>query len=129
MNFKEAIEILKNNGITAYEIASKTNLTEVGINKIFSGKTKKPHKSTQETIIKYAKSLANTKLYSSKSDLDLASKINKEGIKFDSLDELVMFISKKHQLLSTFELYKQFISSIKKQGVIEYYEDRGLSEK
>jgi len=59
MSLIEAIEILKEKGVTAYEIASKTDLTEAGVLKILSGKTKKPHKSTIQTLINYAKSIVN----------------------------------------------------------------------
>lgn len=53
MELEKIIKTIKDQGITAYEIAQNTNLTEVGINKILNGKTKKPHKSTLKTLTDY----------------------------------------------------------------------------
>ena len=47
------IELAENKGVTAYEIAKYTDLTEAGILKILSGKTKRPHKSTTKTILNF----------------------------------------------------------------------------
>ena len=52
-SLEEILEILESKGVTAYEIAKHTNLTEVGINKIFNRETKKPHKSTIQTLDDY----------------------------------------------------------------------------
>ncbi len=46
MEVKEIVKIIKDTGITAYEIAKNTVLTEVGINKILNGETVNPRKST-----------------------------------------------------------------------------------
>lgn len=53
MNIEDIIRTIKSNGITGYEIAQNTSLTEVGINKIISGKTKNPHKRTIEELSNY----------------------------------------------------------------------------
>ncbi|SFW11303.1 Peptidase S24-like [Sinomicrobium oceani] len=55
MDMQEVIQFIKKQGITAYEIAQKTPLTEVGVNKILNGQTKKPHKSTIEALTNYVK--------------------------------------------------------------------------
>lgn len=50
---EEILEILKKEGVTAYQIAQKTSLTEAAIGKIFNGKTKNPQKSTIDILNNY----------------------------------------------------------------------------
>lgn len=42
LSLEEIIQIIENQEITGYSIAQKTDLTEVGVNKILNGKTKRP---------------------------------------------------------------------------------------
>jgi transcriptional regulator with XRE-family HTH domain len=55
-----SIEEIKNEiiqrGITAYQISKDTNLSEAGINKILSGKSNNPRKTTTQILIEYLKS-------------------------------------------------------------------------
>lgn len=53
MELKKIIEEIKSRGLTAYEIAKETSLTEVGINKILSGQSKRPHKGTLDILNDY----------------------------------------------------------------------------
>ena len=50
MDLHEIIKEIKENGITAYKIAEKTSLTEVGINKILNGNSKNPRKETLKIL-------------------------------------------------------------------------------
>lgn len=53
MQLKDIIDEINKRGLTAYEIAKVTPLTEVGINKILNGHSKKPHKSTLAILENY----------------------------------------------------------------------------
>ncbi|MBC8767170.1 helix-turn-helix transcriptional regulator [Arenibacter sp. BSSL-BM3] len=53
MSLKSIIKEIKERGLTAYEIAKETPLTEAGINKILNGNSKNPHKGTIEILEKY----------------------------------------------------------------------------
>ncbi|MFK7049280.1 MULTISPECIES: hypothetical protein [Flavobacterium] len=44
---------IKKRGLTGYKIAEETKLTEVGINKILNGTSKKPRKSTLQILHNY----------------------------------------------------------------------------
>ena len=50
MDLQEIIKEIKDNGITAYKIAEKTSLTEVGINKILNGNSKNPRPDTLKIL-------------------------------------------------------------------------------
>lgn len=89
MELNKIIEIIKNQGITAYEIAQTTSLTEVGINKILNGKTKKPHKNTIDTLINYINN--NKKLSNSYVKEDEVA-YQTEVIKVDFTELNVMFV-------------------------------------
>jgi len=47
------IKLAETRGITAYQIAKNTNLSEAGIGKILNGKSKNPHISSIDTIINF----------------------------------------------------------------------------
>lgn len=53
MELTKIIQEIKNRGLTAYEIAKETSLTEVGINKILNGQSKRPHKGTIDILSDY----------------------------------------------------------------------------
>lgn len=53
MELDTIIEKIKNSNTTAYKIAEKTLLTEVGINKILNGSSKNPRKSTLKILEDY----------------------------------------------------------------------------
>ena len=53
---KRALELIKEHGITAYEIEQHTHLSAVGVQKIINGVTKRPTVGTLDTIITYIKS-------------------------------------------------------------------------
>lgn len=64
MNKEEVIDLIKkiceSKGITAYEISKRTELSAVGIQKIFNGETKNPNK---KTLVKILTFLQNWSLY------------------------------------------------------------------
>ena len=51
----QIIKLAENKGVTAYEIAKNTSLSEAGIGKILNGKSKRPHQSSVESILNYLK--------------------------------------------------------------------------
>lgn len=53
ITLENILVLLEKHNITAYEIEKNTNLTAVGVQKIIDGKTKRPNKSTLETINSY----------------------------------------------------------------------------
>ena len=62
MNFKKTIELLNNQGVTAYEIHKATGLNEAGVRRILNNEVDKPQRKTQESIVKFASTiLSNTK--------------------------------------------------------------------
>lgn len=50
---EKIIREIKERGLTGYKIAEETTLTEVGINKILNGTSKKPRESTLVILEKY----------------------------------------------------------------------------
>ncbi len=44
LDLEKILQLITDKGVTAYEIAQNTSLTEAGIGKIISGKTKRPPK-------------------------------------------------------------------------------------
>lgn len=52
---KEALFLINEYGITAYEIEKNTSLTAVGVQKIINGESKRPLENTLNTIISYIK--------------------------------------------------------------------------
>lgn len=90
MDLKTIVDFIKEKEITAYRIAQSTDLTEVGINKILNGESKKPRQSTIKTIAKFLHN--NYGLYLSKEDesiLDEADNLleNKNGVLFKEIGE------------------------------------------
>jgi len=81
MELKEIVETIKNNNITAYEIAKNTLLTEVGINKILNGTSQNPRKSTlkmlEEYITSYGKgNIANQGSITTNTQINSANQID-----------------------------------------------------
>jgi len=81
MELKEIVETIKNNNITAYEIAKSTLLTEVGINKILNGTSQNPRKSTlkmlEEYITSYGKgNIANQGSITTNTQINSANQID-----------------------------------------------------
>lgn len=56
-------EITKEFQITAYEISQNTNITEAGIQRILTGRTKNPHENSINEILAYLKSRYNDIIY------------------------------------------------------------------
>jgi len=52
-NVEFMLELIKEHGFTAYEIAKGTNLSTFGIQKIINGETKRPSSSTLEKIFAF----------------------------------------------------------------------------
>lgn len=63
MELKEIIREIRERGLTAYEIAKNTPLTEVGINKILNGESKRPHNSTLNELRKYLRQIDSPTSY------------------------------------------------------------------
>ncbi|CAL2084825.1 S24 family peptidase [Tenacibaculum sp. 190524A02b] len=57
MDFIEAIEILNNEGVTAYEINKATGLNEAGIRRVLNGNVTNPQRKTKDILIKFAEGL------------------------------------------------------------------------
>lgn len=81
MELKEIVDTIKNNNITAYEIAKNTLLTEVGINKILNGTSLNPRKSTlkmlEEYITNYPNKIHNIQgSYETKTKISEAKELN-----------------------------------------------------
>lgn len=100
MDLDKIIEEIKSRGITAYKIAESTNLTEVGINKILSGKSKNPRKSTIKELSDF---LWPTEQLGKKSD----ALMNTNGNKFIELPSGKFLMSVK---LVPIKAYAQYIS-------------------
>lgn len=60
LNLSEIIETINRKGLTAYEIAKETSLTEAGILKILNGESKNPRKSTLEILNNFLNKYNNT---------------------------------------------------------------------
>ncbi len=60
MDFKEAIEIINNKGITAYELNKELGLNEAGIRRVLTYKITNPQRKTKESLIEYAKKIQKT---------------------------------------------------------------------
>ncbi|CAL2056120.1 hypothetical protein [Tenacibaculum sp. 190524A05c] len=54
MELSEAIQIINNNKITAYEIYKKTGLNESGIRRVLNKEVSKPQRRTRNSLIKIA---------------------------------------------------------------------------
>ncbi|MDV7696252.1 hypothetical protein N6B72_04880 [Chryseobacterium soli] len=52
---KEAIELINKHSVTAYEISMNTDLSDVGVQKIINGDTKRPLLTTLKAITSYIK--------------------------------------------------------------------------
>lgn len=50
MDLSEIIEFIETEELTAYHVSKATNMSEVGLIKILSGKTKRPHKNTLKVL-------------------------------------------------------------------------------
>lgn len=100
MDLDKIIDEIKSRGITAYKIAESTNLTEVGINKILSGKSKNPRKSTIQELANF---LWPTKQLGSQDDTFM----NKNGNKFVELASGKFLMTVK---LVPIKAYAQYIS-------------------
>ncbi|WP_340074834.1 hypothetical protein [Leptobacterium sp. I13] len=97
MGVKEIIHILKKEGITGYEIAKATGLTEVGVNKILAGKTKKPHTSTVAILRNYIDQHLNTNKKKTLDDFSIEEIVaylheNEENKKFNENTAYKMFL-------------------------------------
>ncbi len=88
MELNEIIDFIKKNDITGYQIAQKTGLTEVGVNKILNGTSKNPRKSTLITLAEFLRNYYGLK--SNNTELDTLPKEevlqNKNGNKFKELE-------------------------------------------
>lgn len=50
---KIALNLIKENNITAYEIGKNTNISTFALQKIINGETKKPNERTLDTILEF----------------------------------------------------------------------------
>lgn len=103
---RRILELIESKGVTAYEISKNTSLTEAGIGKILSGKTKRPQKSTIDILINYLEDYPNTKQVKPSVIVDNHYNkrfIEKDGVKF-TLKEAVILVAdnveeaKKHDI-------------------------------
>ena len=76
---EEIVDIIKNKGLTAYEVAKKTSLTEAGLLKIFSGESKNPRKSTIEVLNNFV----NNQFYSTNELNNLAKEPDAIWVNYD----------------------------------------------
>ncbi|AND64861.1 hypothetical protein AX766_10880 [Flavobacterium covae] len=100
MDANSIILEIKKRGLTGYKIAEETKLTEVGINKILNGTSKKPRESTLKILHNY---LAN------KNYLDENSKVSyehKESIEINFLktelktaNDTIVFLKEQNDFL------------------------------
>ncbi|MFK7060020.1 hypothetical protein [Flavobacterium oreochromis] len=100
---------IKKRGLTGYKIAEETKLTEVGINKILNGTSKKPRKSTLKILHNY---LANK------------NNLNQNSIDFNN-DELFKINSLENELKmahDTIALLKEQNNFLREQ--ISFYKDK-----
>jgi methyl-accepting chemotaxis protein len=60
MELKKAIEIINNQGFTAYELHKETGLNESGLRRVLANEVEKPQRKTRLAIIKFALDHLNT---------------------------------------------------------------------
>ena len=58
MNFPSALQIIRQKGVTAYELASATGLNESGLRRILDGEVENPRRTTKEKIILYVEGMS-----------------------------------------------------------------------
>jgi hypothetical protein len=86
MELEEIIKKIKESGTTAYKIAEKTLLTEVGINKILNGTSSNPRKSTIQILEDYiTKNIDNKTINMVNEEPSVYQLTNKNGNKFQDL--------------------------------------------
>lgn len=77
MCVQEIIDQINNKELTAYRISKETNLSEDGINKILSGKSKNPRKTTIQILSEYLSSDKENEQLNNKAEILLGLSINK----------------------------------------------------
>ncbi|AEW85138.1 hypothetical protein B0A78_06775 [Flavobacterium columnare NBRC 100251 = ATCC 23463] len=126
MDANSIILEIKKRGLTGYKIAEKTKLTEVGINKILNGTSKKPRKSTLRILHNY---LVN------QNDLNQFSKVNlntDELFEIDSLKielktayDTITFLKEQNDFLrEQVSFYKEKYSSTQYDHLVKTIDDK-----
>ncbi|MEL6919020.1 MAG: helix-turn-helix transcriptional regulator [Bacteroidota bacterium] len=92
---KRILMLIKERRITAYEIAAKTSLSEVGINKILNGNSTNPHQATVDILAQYLSEHHNIeenwfdKGEGIKQSMNLPSREELEGLSSSEKHEIV----------------------------------------
>ena len=99
IEFKNALNVIKEQGYKAYEIHKQTGLNESGVRRVLNNEIDKPHKKTRKGIIQFANSVST--------DVDVTENVDFRDLKID--DKLnVMF-----NQLQTLKENQNAIASIK----------------
>lgn len=109
MELKNIIEEIRNRGLTAYEIAKETTLTEAGINKILNGQSKRPHKGTIDILKDYlysTKATTNTVTSEPSSKYQAKSEIERkfQGITNEEIAHIIVSRFDELMMLNVFRL-------------------------
>lgn len=93
-NISKIIKTFEDKGVTAYEIAKNTPLTEAAIGRILSGKTKNPQKSTILILQNYLDSIniSDTNMVKEKQQAYKVSKDMMEAMQVDFQQMNVMYV-------------------------------------
>lgn len=107
MNIDEIKIQIFERGITAYKISKETNLSEVGINKILSGKSNNPRKTTIHILTEYLRSIDNNN--------PLENKLLGQGIRESDNEDIGKLHIKLNKLENRIDLLISSNNSLRKE--------------
>ncbi|MDI9310710.1 MAG: hypothetical protein QM535_10885 [Limnohabitans sp.] len=123
MELAEIISIIKEKGLTGYKIAEDTGLTQVGIDKILNGSSKKPHLKTLKILENYIKNNSENYVNESSEKYNVNSKTDIQilKIRLDSAENRIKLLENHNQFLMDVVLKKLNELPVKEIG--ELHED------
>ncbi|GIZ08325.1 S24 family peptidase [Flavobacterium sp. UMI-01] len=100
MELDDIIREIKNRGLTGYKISEDTGLTQVGIDKILNGTTKKPTKNTLKILNNYL-----NKSYTTNNELAEPTELYAKGVPYYDVDFTAGFLAVENSDIATPDSY------------------------
>ncbi len=111
------LEKVKKDGITAYDLSKKLNLSESGLNKLFRGEIKNPHNSTVEALHNYLFNLKTT-------NVEHKLEIDGNLCKLSSISSAVM--NNEKLFMENDKGFKLYIQDLVRKGVEQVLDENGI---
>lgn len=135
MSVERIKSVIKQLGITGYEVEKKTDLTQVGVDKILNGSTTKPRKTTVDILVNFLcdhHQVSRQWLETGEGEMLLidesAQKIylEKQGVRFELVELVDHFVQHKEAYLKQSEYLRLFVNDLIEKALKERLKELGI---